>query len=191
MPQFPFSITFSAAEMCAKFTGLGEPQPLLSTTTTTQFIWQRSEWWRSQLIFIFFIIMKACQIKLIFPHTRGLVFPVRQSEVSVREMRWPVVTLARLTRSTPLLWGRQCHKSIWRAAALVCTYVTRLVSATREKGHLLVVAVRRREIDRLWEREIERAGRPFCCRTSAGLTSNRPHITCKLRQLFSASFLAS
>lgn len=64
MPQFPFTITFSAAEMCAKFTGPGAAHnhillPLKEVKESINF---------------FFIIMKACQIKLISTHTRGLFF---------------------------------------------------------------------------------------------------------------------
>lgn len=48
MPQFPFSITFSAAEMCAKFKGRDEYQGNYYSTPSITLYWRRQ---RSQLIF--------------------------------------------------------------------------------------------------------------------------------------------
>lgn len=48
MPQFPLSITFSAAEMCAKFKGRGRHQGNYYSTPSITLYWRRQ---RSQLIF--------------------------------------------------------------------------------------------------------------------------------------------
>lgn len=89
-----------------------------------------------------------------------------------------------------------------RRAALVCTHVTRLVSerqcerALSSRCSLQAMSARERERDRERVGEIDRESRKatllphFRLREHEGLQSNRPHITCKLRQLFCTSLSA-
>lgn len=144
--------------------------------------------------------MKACQIKLIFfTHTLGLLFWARQSEVYITGK-----ALASSCNFSEVVapQGRRCHKSIWRDALRSFAHMSHAWSVNgKGKGHFLVVAVwwqQEKERERVGVGEIDSESRKATLLPhfrlkwgwETGLPSNRPHITCKLRQLFSTSFLA-